>query len=150
MELQQGLRRRLRHRRGLGRGFTLLELIIVITIIGILTAIAVPNYLQAPIRAKEAVLKTNLRTLREVIDQHHADKGAYPASLDELVEKGYLRKVPEDPFTGNTEWTLEYEEVDDEDVPPETEEGEVGGAGIVDVHSSSEGMALDGTPYAEW
>ena len=137
-------------RRAVRRAFTLLELIIVITIIGILTAIAVPNYLQAPVRAKEAVLKTNLRTLREVIDQHHADKGGYPASLDELVEKGYLRKVPEDPFTGNTEWTLEYEEVSDEDVPPETEEGEGTGAGIVDVHSSSTGTSLDGTPYAEW
>lgn len=132
------------------RAFTLLELIIVITIIGILTAIAVPNYLQAPIRAKEAVLKTNLRTLREVIDQHHADKGGYPSSLDELVEKGYLRKVPEDPFTGDTEWTLEYEEVSDEDIPPETEETGEGGAGIVDVHSASTGTALDGTPYAEW
>lgn len=132
------------------RAFTLLELIIVITIIGILAAIAVPNYLQTPIRAKEAVLKTNLRTIREVIDQHHADKGSYPTSLEELVEKGYLRKMPDDPFTGKPDWTLEYEEVDEEDVPPETEEGVEGGAGIVDVHSASEAVALDGTPYAEW
>lgn len=137
-------------RRGLRRAFTLLELIVVITIIGILAAIAVPNYLQTPIRAKEAVLKTNLRTIREVIDQHHADKGSYPTSLEELVEKGYLRKMPDDPFTGKPDWTLEYEEVDEEDVPPETEEGIEGGAGIIDVHSASEASSLDGTPYAEW
>jgi general secretion pathway protein G len=139
-----------RSRRALRRAFTLLELIIVVSIIGILAAIAVPNYLQTPVRAKEAVLKTNLRTLREVIDQHKADKGTYPGSLEELVEKGYLRRVPDDPFTGAPDWTLVYEEVDEEEAPPETEETEEGGPGIDDVHSSSTGTSLDGTPYAEW
>lgn len=132
------------------RGFTLLELIIVIAIIGILASIAVPNYLQTPVRAKEAVLKTNLRTIREVIDQFHADKGGYPAALEDLVDKGYLRKVPVDPITGETDWVLIYEEVSEEDVPPETEESEGGGPGIIDVKSASEGTSLDGTAYAEW
>lgn len=132
------------------RGFTLLELIIVIAIIGILASIAVPNYMQTPVRAREAVLKTNLRTIREVIDQFHADKGGYPAALEDLVEKGYLRKVPVDPITGEANWVLIYEEVSDEDVPPETEETEEGGPGIIDVKSASEGTSLDGTAYAEW
>ena len=133
------------------RAFTLLELIVVITIIGILAAIAVPNYLNTPRRAKEAVLKTNLRTIREVIDQHKADKGAYPGSLEELAEKGYLRKVPNDPMTGAPDWILVYEEVSEEDIPPETEESEEGGgAGIEDVHSASAELSLDGTPYSEW
>ena len=132
------------------RGFTLLELIIVIAIIGILASIAVPNYMQTPVRAREAVLKTNLRTIREVIDQFHADKGGYPAALEDLVEKGYLRKVPVDPITGEANWVLIYEEVSDEEVPPETEESEGGGPGIIDVQSASEGTSLDGTAYAEW
>lgn len=137
-------------KRALRRAFTLLELIIVISIIGILAAIAVPNYLQTPVRAKEAVLKTNLRTIREVIDQHRADKGVYPSSLEELAEKGYLRRVPNDPMTGAPDWILVYEEVSEEETPPETEESEEGGAGIEDVHSASTGTSLDGTPYSEW
>jgi general secretion pathway protein G len=138
----------LRRRRRV-RAFTLLELIVVVSIIGILAAIAVPNYLQTPPRAKEAVLKTNLRTLREVIDQHRADKGNYPESLDALVEGGYLRKVPTDPFTGEAEWGIVFEELSEDDVPPETEEG-TGGAGIMDVYSLAEGLSLDGKPYAEF
>ncbi len=137
------------------RGFSLLELIVVVSMIGVLAAIALPNLIQTPRRAKEAVLKTNLRTLREVIDQHYGDKGFYPPSLETLVEEGYLRDVPYDPMTNQPEWGLLYEDSPDDltdsdsiawDVDLEVE----GGAGIVDVHSLSEALSLDETPYAEW
>jgi general secretion pathway protein G len=132
------------------RGFTLLELIIVVAIIGILATIAMPAMKDVPRRANEAVLKTNLHTLRDVIDQHYGDKGRYPASLDGLVEAGYLRKVPVDPITKSAEtWLLEYEEIDPDNPPAETET-EDGQPGIVDVRSGAEGNSLDGTPYGEW
>jgi general secretion pathway protein G len=131
--------------------FTLLELIVVIAVVGILAAIAMPNFIQTPKRAKESVLKTNLRTLREVIDQHFADKARYPESLEALVEAGYLRKIPNDPMIEKPEWELIYEEAtSEEDAPPETELEEGGGGGIMDVKSTSTGLSLDGTPYNEW
>src|SRR6185295_1208219 len=93
------------------QGFTLLELIIVVAIIGILATIAMPALKDVPRRANEAVLKTNLHTLRDVIDQYYGDKGKYPTSLDELVEKGYLRKVPIDPITKRSDtWVFTYED----------------------------------------
>ena len=98
-------------------GFTLLELIVVIAIIGILATIAMPALKNVPVRAREAVLKTNLRTLRDVIDQHYGDKGRYPTTLEALVEEGYLRKIPTDPITKSSEtWVLVYEETDPEAV----------------------------------
>ncbi len=133
------------------RGFTLLELIVVIAIIGILATIAMPAMKDMPRRANEAVLKTNLRTLRDVLDQFYGDKGHYPPSLDALVENGYLRKIPTDPMTKrNDTWVTVLEEIDP-DKAPDTSDGNADQQpGIIDVHSGAEGTALDGTSYKDW
>ena len=128
------------------RGFTLLELLVVITIIGILAAIAVPALRHQPQRAREATLKEDLFAMRSVIDQYHGDKGNYPADLQTLVTDGYLRKVPIDPMTKSADtWVLAMEEASpdqpaDQPVTP----------GIIDVHSGSTDKALDGTLYKDW
>jgi general secretion pathway protein G len=130
-------------------GFTLLELIIVIAIIGILATIAMPKLLHTPDRAKEAVLRTDLRTFRDVIDQYYADKGKYPETLEALVDDGYLRAIPVDPMTKSADsWVVEYEEPKLDAVAPESE-GEVQ-PGVMDVHSGSEQTGSDGRPYSEW
>ncbi|MCB9378474.1 MAG: type II secretion system protein [Holophagales bacterium] len=135
-------------------GFTLLELIIVVAIIGILATIAMPALKDMPRRAQEAVLKTNLKTLRDVIDQHYGDKGVYPPTLETLVELGYLRHVPWDPMTKSDQtWIVVYEDElgDPDQIPAETDlPPEGGGPGIIDVHSGSTGTALDGSAYADW
>ena len=139
-------------------GFTLLELIVVIAIVGILAAMAVANLKQTPRRAKEAVLKTNLRTMREVIDQFYADQGLYPASLEDLVSEGYLREIPIDPITGADDWTVVFENEVEDDLGGDggfddwDDFDDVGDTapGILDVHSSSPDMSLDGEAYAEW
>ncbi|MCA9422008.1 MAG: prepilin-type N-terminal cleavage/methylation domain-containing protein [Nitrospira sp.] len=124
------------------KGYTLLELMIVVAIVGILVSLAIPTFQHTSIKAKEAVLKQNLFTMRTVIDQFYADRKAYPATLESLVEEKYLREIPVDPFTqSRTTWTEVYEE---------QEEGEDSLAGINDVNSGSDGIALDGTPYKEW
>jgi len=131
-------------------GFTLLELIIVIAIVGILAAVAMPKMKDVPRKANEAVLKTNLHTLRDVIDQHYGDKGKYPPSLQALVDAGYLRAIPIDPMTKrNDTWEPSYEEIDP-DNPPVESETEDGQPGIIDVHSGSRAISLSGTPYSEW
>ncbi|MCL4838635.1 MAG: prepilin-type N-terminal cleavage/methylation domain-containing protein [Thermoanaerobaculia bacterium] len=140
-----------RHARRRTRGFTLLELIIVVAMIGILASIAMPALKDMPRRASESVLKTNLRTMREVLDQHYGDKGHYPATLEELVDKGYLRAVPYDPMTKSAEtWELIFEEADPDNPPAETDLPEGGEPGIMDVRSGSTQNALDGTPYNTW
>jgi len=124
-------------------GFTLLELMIVITLILILAAMAAPTYHVAIVRAREAVLRDDLYTLRKLIDQYTIDKQKAPQTLDDLVEAGYLRGgIPTDPFTDrNDTW-----KTDTEDVPISDQAG----PGLVDVHSGSEEASLDGTPYSSW
>ncbi len=128
---------------GKNKGFTLVELMIVIAIIGILATLAIPTYKYANIRAKEAVLKENLFRLRDTLDQFYADRERYPETLEELAKEGYLRKIPLDPMTEATDtWELIYEEL------AEGEEDKI--PGISDVRSSSYETALDGTIYNNW
>ncbi len=131
--------RRLRNR---ARGFTLLELMIVLSIIMILMAVAVPVYNQSIIQARESVLRSNLSTLRNVISQFTLDKQKAPTSLDDLVQAGYLRQIPIDPMTRQTNW-----EVVQEDVLLAVDQQD---PGITDVHSTSSGTASDGTAYSSW
>jgi general secretion pathway protein G len=124
------------------RGFTLLELMIVISIIVILAVIAMPQYQKTIVHARETVLRDNLYQLRKAIDLYGADKGKLPQSLDDLVTAGYIREVPVDPMTNEREWTLETGE-DPNSLTSET--------GIVDVHSTSTDVSSDGTQkYNEW
>ena len=132
------------------RGFTLLELLVVMTIIGILAAIAVPALRDSPQRAREAVLKEDLFALRSVIDQYHGDKGNYPPDLQTLVTDGYVRKIPLDPMTKSADtWVVAYEEAPAADAAG-SDPAAVASPGIIDVHSGSQAKALDGTLYKDW
>lgn len=123
-------------------GFTLIELMIVLTIVAILVSIALPMADSVILRARESVLKSNLHTLRTLIDQYTADKLKAPQSLEDLVTAGYLRSVPQDPITRSADWQTVME---DSTVSPDQLE-----IGIYDVHSSSEAISSEGTPYNEW
>lgn len=122
-------------------GFTLLELMIVITIVIILAAIALPQYQRTIMHAREAVLRDDLHKLRTSLDQYAADKGKLPQSLEDLVSERYIRELPVDPISGQKDWTV----VTGED--PYSTSGE---QGVVDVKSSAPDVSLEGTPYSEW
>jgi general secretion pathway protein G len=120
------------------RGFTLIELLVALTIIALLLSIVVPRYFGSLTRADEAVLKENLYLMRDAIDKHLGDTGRYPASLEELAGKKYIRAVPTDPFTrSQSTWIV---------IPPaEPDKGTV-----YDVRSGAKGAGRDGTPYEQW
>jgi general secretion pathway protein G len=122
-------------------GFTLLELMIVISILIILVSVALPQYQKTTMHARETILRHDLVTMRKLIDEYSADKGKLPQSLDDLVSAGYMREVPKDPITDNKDWTI-----DTGDDPYSTE----GGTGVTNVHSSASEVSTDGTPYSEW
>ena len=123
-------------------GWTLVELMIVISLITVLTGIALVGYRNAITRSREAVLKEDLFRMRDAIDQYYADKGEHPSTLEILVTDGYLRRIPEDPLTRSAEtWQTELADLDS--VDPFAQ-------GIYDVKSSAEGTALNGTLYADW
>jgi general secretion pathway protein G len=125
------------------RGFTIIELMIVMTIVGVLVAVAVPMYTKSIVRSRETVLKQNLSTLRAVIDEYTFDKGKAPQSLNDLVTEQYLRMVPSDPMTGsNTSWKIIME-----DAVTSVNQTE---PGIYDIRSGSDKKSLEGTAYNEW
>jgi len=125
------------------RGFTLVELIIVMSIMAILVSIGVPSYTRSLLRAREAVLRDQLFTLRQLIDEYTMDKLQAPQTLDDLVTDGYLRELPKDPFTNSkTTW-----KVDTEDTLKAADQTQ---PGIVDVHSGATGTGMDGSAYASW
>ena len=126
-----------------GKGFTLIELMIVMAIVTILVGMAVPIYQKSILRAKESVLRNNLFTMRTQIDEFTYDKQKAPQTLQELVSEGYLRSVPVDPITGSADnWKIIME-----DASTTTNQSQ---PGIFDVRSGSPKTSLEGTPYAEW
>jgi len=133
---------RLRDRTG-ERGFTLIELLVVASILMVLAGMGLVQYKNGVTRSREAVLKTDLFNLRDGLDQYYADKGQYPGTLDELVSAGYLRRVPDDPFTtSNTTWQTVASEPDPNNP--------TAAPGVYDVKSGSDATALDGTKYSDW
>jgi len=134
----------IRRRRAAAGGFTMIELIVVLAIIMVLTSVALVQYRQSVVAAREAVLRSDLHLMRDAIDQYYADKGAYPASLDTLVSEGYLRSIPDDPFTSGRKdnWVTTPSEPDPNNPTAAT--------GVYDVKLASDKNALDGSKYADW
>jgi general secretion pathway protein G len=126
------------------RGFTLIEMLIVVALIGILATIAVGQYQRSIVKAKEAALLENLFVMRSQINNYFADKGEYPFDLQSLVDEHYLKRIPTDPITRSRDtWIVTHSDVgDEEDISTEQ--------GIEDVNSGSDSLALNGTPYADW
>lgn len=124
-------------------GFTMIELMVVVALIAVLAGMGVAQYQNSVKRTQEAVLREDLFRMRDAIDQYYADKGKYPASLEQLVSDGYLRQVPKDPIKNSAEtWQT---------VPSEPDPGNPQAeAGIFDVKSGADGTSLDGSPYSEW
>ncbi len=120
------------------RGFTLVELMVVLTVIALLLSIVVPDYIGRVRHAEEAVLQQNLTLMRDALDKHFADAGRYPKTLDELVSKRYLRSIPRDPLTQTAaSWTVVG--------PTDPQKG-----GVYDIHSAAKGVGSNGTPYERW
>lgn len=127
-----------RHVLGFKRGFTLVELLVVLSILALLLTLAYPKYFNSVERAKEAALKQSLNTMREGIDKYYADHSQYPASLEELVEKQYMNKLPVDPITeSENTWVI--------DAPTPPLEG-----AVYNIHSGATGLAKDGTKFSDW
>jgi general secretion pathway protein G len=129
------------------RGFTLIELIVVLAIVALLVSVVAPRYFRSVDNAREASLHTSLNVMRDAIDKYTADKGHYPAALDTLVQAGYLRKIPVDPLTERSDsWQMLPPEEDD--VLVQAGDGE--GPGMADVRSGAAGTGQDGVPYDQW
>jgi len=125
------------------RGFTMIELMVVMFLISVLAAMGMAQYRNSVTYSRESVLKADLFRMRDAIDQYYADKGQYPSTLDALVSDGYVRKIPDDPFTrSNSTWQTIPAEPDPNNPTAE--------AGVYDVKSGSDATAIDGTRYAEW
>jgi general secretion pathway protein G len=134
-------------------GFTLIELIVVVTIIGILAAVAVSNVKWAQTKARESALRHDLFEMRKSIDDYYADNQKYPESLQTLAEKKYLRAVPKDPITGKADWEeVQNSPGDSSDAAsvPTDPDAAAAAPGIYDVHSQAPGVGLDGSAYKTW
>ena len=135
--------RRALSERSESKGFTLIEVLIVVTLVVILASVGMATYTNSTQRAREAVLKEDLFRMRDAIDQYYADKNKYPSSLQDLVSEKYLREIPKDPFTDSTDTWQEIPAEPDPNNPASE-------PGVYDVKSGSEGTSLDGQKYSDW